>query len=373
MRIGIDARLINETGVGRYIRNLLEELGRQDSENNFAVFLRKNAYDSMSLPNSKWEKHLADVPWHSFREQIVMPYLFLKENLDLIHIPYFNMPILYPRKYVATIHDITILHFDTGRATTLPYVFYKIRRAGYRLVLALGLLRATKIFAVSEFVKSELVSYFSIPENKILLTYEGIDRRVVSEGNKPITGGDYFLYVGNAYPHKNIELLIESFIKFLEKIQSKSTIGKVPKLVLVGYEDFFYSRLKQEYSKNAQRTNIIFFGAATDSQLQSLYKYARGFICPSLMEGFGLPPLEALVNDTPVIVSDIPVFHEILKDLPLYFDPHNMDDLVDKIAFVWNNWRELKNKIAAKKHTLERFTWSATASATLQGYISSVT
>src|SRR3989344_5912882 len=117
MKIGIDARLINETGVGRYIRNLINVLARIDRINSYIVFVRD---DSWNPPNERWEKRIIDIPWHSISEQLIFPWLLIKEHLDLVHIPYFNVPIFYPGKFVVTIHDLTILHFDTGKATTLP-------------------------------------------------------------------------------------------------------------------------------------------------------------------------------------------------------------------------------------------------------------
>ena len=178
MNIGIDGRLIEETGVGRYINNLIRELGRIDSENRYVIFLRKKSFDSFTLPNNRWEKRLADVPWHSFTEQFVMPWILIREHLDLLHVPYFNIPIFYPGQMVVTIHDLTILHFDTGKASTLPLPLYKLRRLGYFLVLAVGLIRSRRIIAVSHTVKQEIIDHFHIPQEKIAVTYEGVDQKI---------------------------------------------------------------------------------------------------------------------------------------------------------------------------------------------------
>ena len=133
MNIGIDARLIDETGVGRYIRNLIEQLSEIDKTNSYTVFLRKKSYDSFKLSNNRWQKRIAEVPWHSVREQLAMPGILSRENLDLVHIPYHNPPIFYPGPMVVTIHDLTILHFNTGRATTLPFPLYAVKQLGYRM------------------------------------------------------------------------------------------------------------------------------------------------------------------------------------------------------------------------------------------------
>jgi hypothetical protein len=171
MKIGIDARLINETGVGRYIRNLLSELAIIDSRNTYVVFVRRE--QDFSPQNSRWTKRIVDVPWHSITEQIVMPFVLLRERLDLLHVPYFNVPLFYPGKFVVTIHDLIILHFDTGKASTRGYLFYKIRRLGYLLALNVAMIRAKKIIAVSRATKQEILDHFRVPEERVVVTYEG--------------------------------------------------------------------------------------------------------------------------------------------------------------------------------------------------------
>lgn len=173
MRIGIDARLIEETGVGRYIRNLLTHLASVDTKNEYVVFLRKKSYDPFVLPGRNWTKVLADVPWHGVREQLVMPWLFWRARADLVHVPYHNPAVLYPGRFVLTIHDLTILHVNTGRATTLPPWLYALKRLGYMMVLSLGIKRAVKIIAVSKTTKNEILDHFRVPSDKIEVIYEG--------------------------------------------------------------------------------------------------------------------------------------------------------------------------------------------------------
>jgi len=354
MKIGIDARLIDETGVGRYIRNLIAELTKQDKTNDYVVFLKRSQYDHFFPPNPRWSKALANVSWHTIAEQLVMPWLLIKARLDLVHIPYFNIPILYPGKMVATIHDLTILHFDTGKATTLPLPLYKLRRLGYYLALAVGLRRARKIIAVSKTTKQEVVDHFQIDPNKIVVTYEGVDTKIYKSANSKSTNinrlitGQYFLYVGNAYPHKNLEILFKQHLSI--------------KLVLVGKIDFFYERLK----KNISNRNVIFFGQANDEQLITLYTHASALVFPSLMEGFGLPALEALALGCPVIVSDIPVFHEILGDQAMYFNPLDFKELAQKLSVVVDS-RIIINQDKTSR-LLARYSWPVLASQTLMVY-----
>ncbi|MBI5449444.1 glycosyltransferase family 4 protein [Candidatus Gottesmanbacteria bacterium] len=362
MKIGIDARLIDETGVGRYIRNLIENLGRLDSHNRYIVFLRKKSFPGFQIPNARWEKRLADVPWHTVVEQLVMPWLYIREHLDVVHVPYFNVPIFYPKTLIVTIHDVIILHFATGKSTTLPMWLYHIRRLGYWIVLKVGVLRARLILAVSETTKHELVRHFSVPDRKIRITHEGVDLRLQNlhtkfRDDRRIIKGPYFLYVGNVYPHKNIEVLTEAFGK----------ISPNCRLVLVGRSDFFYERLRENVKKEQFADRVVFFGEASDSQLMNLYAYATALVYPSRMEGFGLPPLEALALECPVITSDIPIFREILGDLSIYFDPDNSTELANILSKmlmepVNTTWKKRARNYASS------FRWETMAERTLAAY-----
>ena len=178
MKIGIDARLIQETGVGRYIRNLVRELSIVDSHNEYVVFLSATGFDQWRAPNTRWKKVLADVPWHTIIEQVRMPWIFYKEKLDLLHVPYFNIPIFYRGAMIVTIHDLTIQHFDTGKASTRWWVMYKIKRLLYGFVLAIGIAKAKHIITPSIATKIEILDHYQVAEKKITVTYEGVDREI---------------------------------------------------------------------------------------------------------------------------------------------------------------------------------------------------
>src|SRR4030042_3078580 len=156
MRIGIDARVIYQTGVGRYIRNLIDNLSVLDQTNHYTVFLNPDSFGAFQIPNPNWEKVRTDSRWHSFKEQILMPVYFYRSRLDLVHIPYFNIPLLYTGKFVVTIHDLTVLHTATGRATMLPRPVYEFKKAGFYFLMLLGLRTAKKIIPVSQTTTDEI-------------------------------------------------------------------------------------------------------------------------------------------------------------------------------------------------------------------------
>jgi len=172
MKIVIDGRLYSQSGVGRYTQKLIKNLAVLDKKNKYLIYLNKDNFFSFKPPAKNFEKRLVDIPWHSLKEQILLPFLLIKEKPDLVHFPYFSVPIFFPGKFIVTIHDLTIDHFDTGRASTLPWFFYKIKRLGYKLVMWIALHRATKIIAVSEMTKKEIITHYKIRPEKVVVTYE---------------------------------------------------------------------------------------------------------------------------------------------------------------------------------------------------------
>jgi glycosyltransferase involved in cell wall biosynthesis len=364
MRIGIDARLINETGVGRYIRNLLTELALLDCPHTFVVFLLPDAFATFQLPGPKWEKRIANVHWHTVKEQLVMPWVFNKAHVDLVHIPYFNVPLLYTKPYIVTMHDLTVLHFQTGKATTLPYILYFLKWIGYYLVLRIGLTRAKHIIAVSKTVRDDLQQSLGIAKDKITVTYEGVDKKLQTVTSKS-TGKNtilklkepYIVYVGNAYPHKNVDVLIHAFDAFKKTLQ-----GKDFHLVLIGSDTMFYKRLHGLVETVSSKDAIQFTGAISDEMLIHAYSHAHCLVFPSLSEGFGLPALEALSLGCPVICSDIGIFHEILGSSATYFDPTSPSSLV----------KALQGTIGKKKMPaadfLSQYSWNIMAKQTLSLY-----
>lgn len=361
MRIGIDARLWNQTGVGRYIRNLVINLERIDKKNEYILFARGEDLKQSKIQNPKFKIITADISWHSIEEQLKFPLLLNKYNLDLIHFPYISVPIFYNKPFVVTIHDLIPLHFPTGKASTLPLPIYGIKQLGYRYVLSSAAKRAKKIISPSNSTKKDIVEYLKIPKGKIEVIYEGVDENLK---NKEISKKEnILLYVGNAYPHKNLTTLLYAL--------KNSEISFI-KLIMVGKEDYFYKRLKNKVKEMNLEDRVKFQGLATEEELSLLYKRAKAVIIPSFIEGFGLPALEGMANGCQVLASDIPVLHEVSKDAAIYFDPRNINDLVQKLKSVYSG--EKSNKINIKRG-LERakeFSWGKTAKETLKLYESSV-
>lgn len=350
MRIGIDCRLWNETGVGRYTRNLVTELAKIDKKNSYILFFRNEEFNTVTLPGKNFEKHKASMRWHTIKEQVYLPFLLQKFKLDLVHFPYFSVPTQYRGKFIVTIHDLILDHFDTGEASTLPWIVYKAKRLAYKYIISQTAAKAARIIAVSEATKQEIVDHLPISKDKISVVYEGVDTSVhagVSE--KPLVKSPYYLYVGNAYPHKNLVRLLEAYGLFLQKV------GVEIPLIFVGKEDYFYKQLQVTAQSMFVDQTIQFLRNVDDKQLASLYKNANALVVPSLMEGFGLPILEAMVNDCNVLASDIPAFREIGKDAIMYFNPESPESIA----------KALEKNLALDKTTREKYSKAGIARSKL--------
>ena len=388
MRIGIDCRLWNETGVGRYIRNLVLNLQKIDKKNEYALFVLSKDYSSIISHLSSLISHLvkSDIRWHTIEEQLKFPAIINKENLDLMHFPYFSVPIFYNRAFVVTIHDLIINHFSTGRASTLSDTVYKLKLLTYKLILKTAAQKAKKIIAVSNTTKKEITDHLNIDSSKIVVTYEGVDSalqnsKVKSENSKlQFKNQKYFLYIGNAYPHKNLERLLKGFSAFCHPEASAEGSHKIlrsaqndTRLVLVGKEDYFYKRLKKTVQQMNLFKNVIFMQDVTDEELSSLYKNALALVLPSLMEGFGLTTLEAMANKCLVLASGIPSIREICGDAAIYFNPFDIKDMTQKMKDVYlNNIYYLSNKKEKGLERVKLFSWERMAQETLAVYEQSV-
>jgi len=365
MKIGIDCRLWDETGVGRYIRNLVLNLQKLDKENEYILFVLSKNYkeinSQLSTPN--FQLVVADIPWHSVKEQIKFPQILNRENLDLVHFPYFSVPIFYNKPFVVTIHDLILHHFPTGEASTLPLLFYKLKLLGYKFVFSKAAQKAKKIITVSNATKKEIIDHLGTEKEKIKVIYEGVDdelSNIKSQRSKiDIKYKNYFLYVGNAYPHKNLERLLEAF----------KLLNSDANLVLVGKEDYFYKRLKKKAREMGISDRIVFLQNVSDQELVDLYRNALALVLPSLMEGFGLPALEAMANNCLVLASNISPLREVCSDAAIYLDPYNSKDIAEKMKEVcFNDLNHFSEKRDEGMERIELFSWRKMAKQTLAVY-----
>jgi len=369
--IGIDARSPS-TGIRRYTQEVINGILGMDAsigsaqvlKNKYVIFLLPNDFEKLEFGNPNVKKVLADFKWYSLKEQIIMPRLIKKENVDLMHFPHFNVPFFYRKKFIVTIHDLILTKFPSVRATTLNPIIYKFKNLAYKFIIKSALRRSEKIIAVSEFTKKDIIEQFGVKNEKIVVTHEGVSEKLKQaekEDDKEVLfryniHRPFFFYAGNAYPHKNLEGLIKIYPKIKEKFRDLQ-------LVFVGSEDYFYKRLKKDASED-----IIFTDYISDKELAALYRNALFYIFPSLYEGFGLPPLEAMANGCPVVSSDRSSMPEILGDAALYFNSDKEEEIIEAIEKIVNSENLKKELIQKGYEQIKKYSWEECARKTLEIY-----
>lgn len=368
MIIVIDGRLWFESGIGRYIRNLVTNLRNIDKENEYKILLLKKDLDKIKLGDN-FQKIEADFRWYSLAEQYSLPKILKKLQPDLVHFPHFNVPISYKGKYVVTIHDLIHQHFPTRAASTRNPLIYKMKKYGYKRVFDSAVKNSLKIITPSEFVKGQLEHEWSVDRSKIVVTPEGVDDSILnitrSLGRKEADSvlgkfninGSYIFYIGNAQPHKNIFELIDAFRLVKQMYPDLS-------LVLSGPQNFFWQKIKDKIKDKA----IIFTGYINDEEMVALYKNAECFVMPSLEEGFGIPVLEAMACGCPVVSSQNGSLPEVGGDGAVYFDPNNIEDMAEKISKVLDDKGLRRNLIEKGLKRYKEFSWQKMAEQTLEVY-----
>jgi len=378
MTIGIDARFFGPRGkgLGRYTQKLIESLEQVDQQNDYIIFLRRENFEEFQPKNPRFKKVLADFRWYSVAEQILFPFAIYKQKINLMHFPHFNVPIFYLKSYVVTIHDLILRHFSTHRASTLNMVRYWFKNTAYKIVFWLAIRRAKKIITVSEYVKEDIIKSFNVAPQKVAVTYEGAPELNLQKGgfkrilNEFGIRAPYLLYVGNAYPHKNLERLIKAFKILINDFK------KDLQLVLVGEEDYFYERLQGEardfVSNGEVFERLVFTDFVSDDELWILYQNAALYVFPSLCEGFGLPPLEAMAHGLPVVCSNATCLPEILGQATVYFDALNPQDMAEKINQVLGDKSLSRTLVKEGFEQIKKYSWQKMAQETLQIYKNSL-
>jgi len=349
--IGIDCRMINYSGIGTYIKNLIPLVISE--LNDIKYFLLGNKTKMLTaglLNNSNVEYIEFDAPIYSIKEQFVIPRLIPK-NTTVFWSPHYNIPLMYTGKLFVTVHDLNHLAltqsgFSWAEKKYAKYFFKKI------------LQKADGIVTVSNFTRNEYIKYFDIDKysEQLLVVHNGLAIKEPTGGDKPYKK-PYILTVGNVKPHKNMSRLLEAYNIIKDSIPHD--------LIIVGKKTGFIRGDENLLKKvDAFDRRVIMTGYLSDEELYSYYSHADLFVFPSLYEGFGFPPLEAMAAGIPVVSSNAASIPEVCGDAVLYFDPFDIDDMANKILKMISA-QSLKEKyVTIGKKQVKKYTWEKTASQT---------
>lgn len=364
MHICIDSRLygLKHAGIGRYIQNLIDQLGQIDTQNQYTLLVSNDA-NLKKLPRNFTLISTA-IGHYTLAEQTKLIRVLNNIDADLFHFPHFNVPFLFKKPYVLTVHDL-LWHDKIGfNVTTLHPVKYVIKYVGYRLVIKNAINKAKKIITPTKVVKTAVSHRFNRNPTDITVTYEAADRLF----SQPIkTSSDdldkyglsqpFVIYTGSLYPHKNV----------INVVRALDSLPDVT-LAIASARNVFVDRFMSQVNSEKLTTKIKLLGFVPDSDLITLYAQALCLVLPSQSEGFGLTGLEAITTGLPVVCTDSPVLREIYQDAALYVDTKQPKAISNKIKLLLDRPKTRKQLQHRAKQVAHQYSWKQMAQQTLAVY-----
>lgn len=351
MRIAIDTQttLGQSSGFGSYVTNLVKALKKFYPDNEYNLICPSKTQDLSTIKRFIWD-------------QFTFPNLAKKEKVDILHQPCFSAPIFYSGKKIVTVHDIIPLIFPHILPFASRMYFSKWMTYSYR--------HADSIICDSKSTKKDIIKYLKIRPEKIKVIYLAVsDNFKPAKSKKHInhiknlykTGDKYFIHIGTMEPRKNLDFLIKAYFKAVKS-------GVKENLVIVGKKGYNYQKLYELVDKLNLQNRVIFTGYAEDKDIPALYSGATALTFPSIYEGFGFPPLEAMACGTPVIASNASSIPEVVGSAGILLSPKN-ENLWVKNMIKLANSPDLAQRL--KRLGLEqakKFSWEKTARETIEIY-----
>ena len=359
-RIGLDMRMWNHAGIGRYLRELYFAMLRQRPALTFRLLLPSSVRQSLGPRQDGVELQNSFSSIYSLAEQWEL-FSFSKKS-QLLHVPHFNIPVLGKGKLVVTVHDLVYLKdakysgSSLGRAY-VKFLFEKIEK------------KADAVLTVSKYTQADLLNHFPKLKDRVFVTHEAasftfqpfqVPADLELAKKKYSLKQPFVLFVGSLKAHKNIPVLIEA----LSALRKEKEIPH--ELVLVGGQDKKEKELLALIKKNNRFVKIL--SGLKDEELVLFYNLAEVFVLPSLWEGFGLPVLEAMACGTPVLSSDRASLPEVVGEAGRLFDPTRVDELKELLYNVLQK-KDLRQKMRVDGFAqVKKFSWDKTAAQTLDIY-----
>jgi glycosyltransferase involved in cell wall biosynthesis len=356
VRIAIDARRLHDYGIGTYVRNLLRHLSRLDTDSEYLVICDGEGGPLARELGPNFQPLTTHARTDSTFDHFAVPRLLRHAGAHLYHTPYPVLPMLATCPSVVTIHDCVNLTFP-------QYAPGRLARLSQRVRMWSAARRSTRILTVSESSKRDILRFLGVPESKVSVIPNAIDERY---GTPPTHDevqlvrerfqlyGEFLLYAGNIRPHKNLDRLIEAFHHLRESSRFEHL-----RLLIIGDEISKYPTLRRAVHRHKLHKHVRFFGFVPDRTLAVLYRLATVFVFPSLYEGFGLPPLEAMASGTPVVTSNISALPETVGDAALLIDPYDASAIAEGLRQALTDQELRARLIASGLARATSFSWDA--------------
>jgi len=364
MRVAIDARKLHDFGIGTYIRNLLRQLARIDHDTEYVLLCGEADLGVAAQLGPNFRAVLEPSPNYSIREQIHVPWILRRERPDLYHAPHYVLPAGVRCRSVVTIHDCIHLMFPQYLPNRMAYAYARAQMWS-------AVRRSDCILTVSDASKRDILHLFNVPSEKIVVVYNAIDTHFsVTPPDEAVAcvreryqlDHKFVLYVGNIKPHKNLVRLIEAFDE-LRRGELEDL-----KLLIIGDEISKLPALRLAVHRHKLHKHVRFLGYLPGDQLAVLYRLASVFVFPSLYEGFGLPPLEAMASGTPVVTSNVSSLPEVVGDAAVLVDPYDVDSIVDGLRRVLTDPARADEMRRKGLVRAREFSWERSVAKTLQVY-----
>jgi glycosyltransferase involved in cell wall biosynthesis len=371
VKVAIDIRRITEFGVGTYTRNIIRAVARLDHSNQyFLIGSPQKVAEIGPLPANFKSVPLLE-PDTTVKGYVECRNIITRLHCELVHIPHiFSVPRNLPCPYVVTVHDV------------LDHMYRAHDHSGLRRSLHFHLTRhvlqrAGRILAVSQFTKSEIEKLFGIPSRHIEVVYNAIDERFLrghaSEADRQLLAERYLvtypflLYAGRISPHKNLVRIIEAFSALKTELEKESMYPDL-KLIIIGDELSKNPDLRRTVIRSGVHNDVRFMGFVPIEMLRVFYDAAKIFVFPSLYEGFGLPPLEAMAHGTPVVTSNTSSLPEVVGNAAVLVNPENVFEIMRALHRVLLD-QAVRDKIRQRGYEqVKKFSWDASAQRILGIY-----
>jgi len=355
-RFGFDKNsgLPNRVGSGEFSYELLVSLHDLNSHNDFTIFLPVAPTKDMPEENNNWKYDVVGAKKIWTLTGLGKKLINKENKLDVFFSPTHYLPFGFKIPSVVSILDVSYMHF--------PSLFRKKDLFMLKYWGRYSVNKADKIITISESSKSDIIKAYKVPADKIKVIYPGLkDLNLNYTLNmnelkeKYAVEGKYILFVGTLQPRKNITRLIEAFSKLDSDVR----------LVIIGKKGWQYEEILEAPRKFNVENRVIFLHEISDNELPSFYKHAEIFVLPSLYEGFGLPVIEAMRYDCPVITSNVSSLPEAGGDAALYIDPENVDDIKEKMEKLLKDDKLKEDLVKKGREHIKKFSWEKAAKETL--------